>query len=323
MGGLCGNRESVELTAAMIRKGREPHSIIICGERGLGKKTMAKVVAAQLLCEKGDGSVCGQCRSCRLIEHGAHPDFITVGSSENGNYKIDDIRAAASDAYISPSEGKYKIYLIPDLDRSVQTLIQIQNTLLKLIEEPPESTVIILTAKSKEIFLDTIISRTVHLQAQEVSPMQARTYLTENGIENAMAEEAVRRSGGNIGQCIRYSQDEGLRKIAGYAEEAARAIADKDEYAMLHAFSKCDGKKDALSSLLVYMQRIVRDSCRLRIGANPELIFSQEVCRSLSVCCSAKRLADIYDILVDYNRRLSGNSLAAVVVNALTAKLFS
>jgi DNA polymerase-3 subunit delta' len=320
---LCENKKSVELTSSMIKKHREPHSIIICGEHGLGKKQIAKVVAAQLMCEKGDGEACGECRSCRLIEHGTHPDFITVKANENGNYKIEDIRAVTSDAYVSPSEGRYKIYLIPDLDRSVQTLLQIQNTLLKLIEEPPDSTVIILTAKSKEIFLDTIISRTVHLQAEEVPPAAAQAHLMKIGIGSAEAEEAVRRSGGNIGKCIQYVQDENLRRLAKYAADAAMAVAKKDEYALLLAFSGCDGKKDSLYTLLIYMQRIIRDACRIRVGAEPERIFSQEICRSLSVSCSAKRLADIYDILVDYNRRLAGNSLAPVVVNALTAKLFS
>lgn len=320
---LCENKRAADLTASMIRKGREPHSIIICGEHGLGKRTIAKVVAAQLLCEEGSGTPCGKCRSCRLIEKDAHPDFITAKPSGSGNYKTDDIRAIVSDAVISPSEGKYKIYLIPDMDRSVQTLPQLQNVLLKLIEEPPDTAVIILTARSKEVFLDTIISRTVHLQAEEVAPAAAQAWLIENGVSAELAEEAVRRCGGNIGQCLEYSQNEDLRNIAAIAERASAAIAENNEYELLTAISECEAKKDSLIKLFTFMQRIVRDSCRIRAGAEQSRIFSQKVCRSMSMSHSALRLADLYDILGDFRYRVSANCSIAMLINALPAKIFS
>jgi DNA polymerase-3 subunit delta' len=319
---LIENEEIISLTASMISKKREPHSIIICGERGLGKKLIARKIAAQLLCEKGGGTACGVCRQCKLIESGSHPDFIVAKASETGNYKVDDIRAITSEAYISPSEGRFKIYLIPDLDRSVQTLPQVQNTLLKLIEEPPESAVIILTARSKEIFLDTIISRTLQLQAQEVSPADAQAYLTEMGRDGILAEEAVRRCGGNIGQCINYCEDEKLRKLADSAEKAAEAIADGNEYALLKALSDCAGKREQFITLAGFMQRIMRDSCRMRVGAEIPRAYSQAVCRKLSAACSARRLTDIYDILGEFSRKASANCMPAVLNNALTAEIF-
>ena len=114
---LCENRSAADLTSSLIAKGREPHSIMICGEKGLGKKLIAKLIAQQLLCENGTGTPCGVCRACRMIEDGAHPDFITAPANALGNYKVDDIRALTADAQISPSEGRYKIYLIPDFCR--------------------------------------------------------------------------------------------------------------------------------------------------------------------------------------------------------------
>jgi DNA polymerase-3 subunit delta' len=320
---LCGNSRTTELTASMIRKGREPHSIIICGEHGLGKRTLARVIAMQLLCESGNGEPCGKCRQCRLAESGNHPDIITVQASETGNYKADDIRAVTSDAVVSPSEGRYKIYLIPDLDRSVQTLPQVQNILLKLIEEPPESAVIILTARSKEIFLDTIISRTVHLTAEEVTPAEAQAYLEQNGTDSALAEEAVRRCGGNIGQSLEYCENEKLRELAALAEKAMQAVAERSEAKLLRAVSDCDGKRETFITLIGYMQRIARDACRMRVGAEQPRAFSQRVCRSLSENCSAVRLADIYDILGDCSKKASANCSVSIVTNALTAKLFS
>lgn len=318
---LCENKALTELTASMIAKGREPHSLIILGERGLGKKTTAKIVASQLLCEKGDGSYCGTCRHCRLIENGTHPDLITAVSSETGNYKVDDIRKITSEAYISPSEGRYKIYLIPDLDRSVQTLAQIQNILLKLIEEPPESAVVILTARTKEIFLDTIISRTIQLQTEEVSPENAQAWLIKSGADRLTAEEAVRRCGGNIGRCLEYKDSEKLRRLADTALQAADALAASDEYALLLAFGNTDGKKEQFRELLLFLQRIARDALRMRAGINDTLAFSAQTCKKLSLSCSQKRLLRIYDSVGEYIIRAQSNCNISTLSVALAAEL--
>ncbi len=310
----------------MISKGREPHSVIICGEKGLGKRTIARYLAAQLLCENGSGTPCGNCRSCRLVERNEHPDIYTAVSSETGNYKVDDIRMIVSDAYISPSEGRYKIYIIPDIDRSPQTSVQLQNILLKTIEEPPASSVLILTARSKEIFLETIISRTVHLNAAEVSPANAMAYLISHGKDRRIAEEAVRRCGGNIGRALFYTEDEEERASAEAALTCCRALAGRDEYIMLKTLSGLGTKKNAFITLTGYMTRIIDDTVKLRTGvggakSGGEFLYSQEVCRELGKTYSLKKLADIYDALTDHAGRAAANCLVQTLQNSLAATL--
>ena len=322
---LVENKSSIDLTAKMIAKGREPHSVIICGEQGLGKRTLAKYLAAQLLCEKGTGIPCGSCRHCRLIANNAHPDVITAVSSDSGNYKVDDIRMIVSDAYVSPNEARMKVYIIPDIDRSVQTSVQLQNILLKTIEEPPDMTAIILTARSKEIFLETIISRTIHLYAEEVTPAAAMAYLIGKGINKAIAEEAVRRCGGNIGRALQCSQSEEERASAELAVNCCRALAkgSSGEYELLAAVSECDGKKAAFMSLVGYMQRIVRDAVRLRENVGSEYIFSREVCGALGRAYSSRKLVKMYDSLAEHSTRASANCLVSMLQNSLTAALVS
>lgn len=321
---LIENERVTELTARMISKGREPHSVMICGERGLGKRTAAQYLAAQLLCEKGTGVPCWECRHCRLVEKGEHPDVITAVSSETGNYKVDDIRGIVSDAYVSPSEGRYKIYIIPDIDRSPQTSVQIQNILLKTIEEPPASSVLILTARSKEIFLETIISRTVHLHTAEVSPANAMAYLIRHGRDKTLAEEAVRRCGGNIGRALIYTENEDERAAADCALKCCRALAAGREYDLLCAVSECEGKKAAFTALVGYMTRIIDDAVKLRTAQpDSEFVYSQEVCRKLGGAFSLRRLADLYDVLTDHAGRAAANCLVSTLQNSLTAALMS
>ena len=321
---IVGNKDAVQLTARMISKGREPHSVIICGEQGLGKRTMARYLSAQLLCENGTGTPCGVCRHCRLIAKGVHPDVMTAAAGDSGNYKVDDIRAIVSDAYVSPNEARLKVYIIPDIDRSVQTSVQLQNILLKTIEEPPDRTVMILTARSKEVFLDTIISRTVHLFMSEVEPAAAMAYLIDRGADKALAEEAVRRCGGNIGRALAYSQNEEERKLAELAVKCCRALVNGGgEYELLVNISACDGKKAAFMTLTGYMQRMIRDAVRLRAGVGTDFVFSREVCGSLGSAFSPRRLADMYDTLADYSRRAAANCLVSLLQNSLTAALVS
>lgn len=320
---LVGNQEAIGLTERMIAKGKEPHSVMICGEGGLGKKTLAQYLAAQLLCDEGKGKPCGKCRNCRLVEKNQHPDFITVQSTETGNYKVEEIRKIVSDAYVSPNEARYKIYLIPDVDRSVQTSLQLQNILLKTIEEPPASTIVILTARSKEIFLDTIISRTIHLYAQEVSHADAQAYLIEHGVEMRLAEEAVRRVGGNIGRALHYADSEEERSVADLAVRTCSAIAAHNEYELLLAMSQCEGKKNTFITLTEYMQRVVRDAARMRVKAAVKFAYSQEVCSALSSAFTARRLADMYDVLGEYSRRAAANCLVSNLQNGITAELIS
>ena len=84
-----GNREPIELIRRMVCKNREQRSILIHGEKGLGKKHLAKYIAAAYLCREHDGVPCGECKSCRMIMHGTHPDIINVKANANGNYIID------------------------------------------------------------------------------------------------------------------------------------------------------------------------------------------------------------------------------------------
>lgn len=316
-------QKEINAVTAMIAKNRKPHSIIICGEKGIGKKTAAKKIAMQLLCENGldeNGEPCGTCRNCRLIKNDAHPDFITVCASPSGNYRLEDIRAVVSDAVIYPNEGRYKIYLIPDLDLSQQTLSAVQNVMLKLIEEPPESAVVILTAKSKEIFLSTIVSRTLCLQVNEMSFSGAQSALIGRGINRAAAEEAVRRCGGNIGVCIEYCENEKLRDIAEIALVAAKAIAEKNETNLLTALSQCGSDKRSFISLMSFIRRIFRDACRLKVKAPHTYAFSAETCSYLGQVYSNGRLAEFYDISGDFIERANMNCAVSSLINAFCAK---
>lgn len=316
------NTEALDIVRSLAGKGREPHSILICGERGSGKKTLAKDIAKILLCENGCGVGCNECRVCRLIEKEAFPDVMTLQAPETGNIKVDEVRAIVSQASQTPTEGRFRVFILADLDRSVQTLIQIQNILLKLIEEPPDHAVMILTARSKELFLDTVVSRTLQLRTETPEPAQTAAFLIESGFERYDAEQAVSRCGGNIGNCLEYLNDKQIRENADSALKAMEALAASNEPELLKELTLITGKKNGFINTMKFMQRIVRDAQRIRAKLPVQYPFSQKLCQKLGEKFGDIRLVEIYETAGEYSKRAEANCQLAVLENALAAQLF-
>lgn len=324
---LYSNEPVKKLLKSLISKGREPHSVVITGERGQGKKALARYIAASLLCENGQGEPCGRCKSCRMIENGAHPDFITAGANENGNYQVDVIRGLVSDAVVKPNEGRFKVYLIPDLDKSSNTSVQVQNILLKLIEEPPEHCVIILTAATKEIFLDTVISRVLCLNTLPCSDEEIRAFLDagygESGAYSADdIENAVAFSSGNIGRSVEFLEDKSVALAIDIAKECAQAIFQGNEYELLRAFFMAEGKKAVFRRVIGLLQEAFRDACVLRLGIDSTVGFMPKEASKLAEKFSVESCCGIYELLGDYISRIDANANLTLTMNSLAAGFF-
>ncbi len=322
-----GNSEPLELVRRMILKGREQRSIMIHGEKGLGKKHLAQYIAASYLCQRHDGTPCGECRSCRMIMHGTHPDIINVQANANGNYIIDEsIRPIVADSAVMPNESRYKIYIIADLDRSVNTAVAVQNILLKLIEEPPEHVAVIMTARSKEIFLPTIISRTLPFAVSSVSEQESTAYLREN-YPDATGEQiaqAVSAGRGNIGRCRAYLEKESFFESVQAARELCDAAVTGDGYRILRSLHAADGKKALARESIELFGEIVRDACVCRVGEAEEKMsvscYAQGA-RKLSSELSAGACTDLYDTVCDYIGRIDANCNLSLTLNSFAAKL--
>ncbi|MBR4554751.1 MAG: hypothetical protein IKO27_04065 [Ruminococcus sp.] len=319
---LYSNEENKKLISLMTARGREPHSVVITGERGSGRKALAGYLAASLLCEDHSGKPCGKCKSCMMLEKGTHPDFITAEQNENGNYTLDSIRALVSDAVILPNEGRYKIYLIPDMDRSVNTATAVQNVLLKLVEEPPAHCVLILTAVTREIFLPTIVSRVFPLATEPCSQHDAEQWLTMKGCYGQDdIIRAVSVCGGNIGRCVEFIEGKDLPLAFECAKAAAEAMLENDEYSLLKAFFMCDGKKAAARQALVFLSEIMHGACLYALGVEPEKCCYKRGAELLASRYGSAWAEEIYALVRDHTGRVDANCNLSLTVNSLTARI--
>ena len=321
---LYSNEENKRLISLLTSKGREPHSLVITGEPGSGRKTLARYFAASLMCDSKSGTPCGSCKSCRMLANNEHPDFITAVPNDNGSYTLDSIRQLVSDSVIKPNEGDLKVYLIPDLDRSGQTAAAVQNVLLKLVEEPPDHCIIIMTAAAKEIFLPTIISRVITLATEPCSRSDAEEWLTLQG--RFQQEDIIRAAaccGGSFGRCIEFLEGSTLAPAFECAKDVVTAVLARDEYMILKAFFACEGKKQVLKEALGFLAQIMRGACLMRIGAKPEDCCWDRGAEMLSEKLSGTALERLYELMTDASQRLTLNCNQNLTVNTLTAQIYS
>ena len=196
---LLGNAQLKTELRAAIDRDRLSHGYLICGAKGSGRHTLARLLAAAMQCTAPKGRPCGVCTACRKVFSDVHPDVITVDDTEHKGVGVEVIRAARKDLYVLPNEGRRKVYLFP---RAADMNQNAQNALLKALEEPPAYGAFLLLAEEEEKLLPTIRSRCVLLRLSPVPEAECLAALRREFPDRAERElaEAYRRSGGLYGQ---------------------------------------------------------------------------------------------------------------------------
>ena len=236
--GLLGNDRLKENLISSLGKGRISHFYLISGPEGSGKHTLARLLTAAILCRE-TGKPCGKCGPCRKVLEGNHPDVITVDDPEHKTVAVRIVREAREDVFIRPNEADHKIYLFPQ-----ELGIEGQNTLLKILEEPPNYGVFILMTDNPDKLLPTVRSRCTELALQA---------LDEDTLCRALAKEFPDRSA------------EDLRAAAirsgGWLGQAKALVSEGADLPQTEAFVQAFARRDGLllTQTLAPMEKWKRD----------------------------------------------------------------
>ena len=148
-----------------IINNRIGHAFLFCGTRGTGKTSIAKLFAKAVNCEHPvNGSPCNECATCRAIADGSSMNVIEIDAASNNG--VDNIRQIREEVQYSPSEGKYKVYIIDEVHMLTQGAF---NALLKTLEEPPSYVIFILATTESHKIPITISSRCQKYEFRRIS----------------------------------------------------------------------------------------------------------------------------------------------------------
>ena len=301
---LLGNDRLKQNLAESLAKGHIAHFYLISGPEGSGRHTLAKLLAAAILCQDRHRP-CLRCTPCRKVMEGNHPDFITVEDPEHKNVAVRIVREIREDVFIRPNESDYKVYPFPQ-----ELGIEGQNALLKILEEPPKHGVFLLLTDNPDKLLPTVRSRCTELKMQSLSEAVLRRQLRQD-FPQAQDEDlsaAIARSGGFLGQAreLLKSGDQLPPQTEGFVN----AFAHKDPLLLTQTLVPMEKwKRDALADILTDWMGIVEEALASRSGIRA----ISPLARQLSQLRTASELRDALMVLkkaADYTR--SNVSPAAV-----------
>ncbi|BEV70670.1 hypothetical protein THUN1379_01520 [Paludibacterium sp. THUN1379] len=243
---LVGQEHVVRALSNALTDARLHHAYLLTGTRGVGKTTIARILAKSLNCEVGVGAEpCGECPACRQIDAGRFVDLLEIDAASNTG--IDNIREVLENAQYAPSIGRFKVYIIDEVHMLSKSAF---NAMLKTLEEPPAHVKFILATTDPQKVPVTVLSRCLQFNLRNMTPQQVSGHLAHVLAQEGVSYEAPalallgRAASGSmrdalslLDQAIAYGvgevREEGVRAMLGavdrrYLFVLAEALAEGD-----------------------------------------------------------------------------------------------
>lgn len=256
---FVGNTVVLERLGTLFDSGRFPHALMIEGEQGIGKRTLARQLAAMLECREED-KPCHDCSQCKKVIKGIHPD-VFEHSADGGSsvFKVDVIRKVIADAYMQPNEGNYKIYILGNCDCMNASA---QNALLKILEEPPQYVIFIMTVSNKSKMLDTVLSRSVVVTLEGVDVNDGACYISSHfeGFDEQKTRELLSSFNGNIGKTLDALGQGKNNELVKLCDDICIALVNDNEYELLKCCAAFQRDRQAIVFSMELLKNIFRDA---------------------------------------------------------------
>lgn len=294
---IIGHRTLVSLLTRSIARQSLPPSLILSGPSGIGKRMAAMATAQALNClnpvplpDTGDGAgvdACGTCAACRRIERGVHPDVLVIQPNDKGNIKIDVVRDAIERAAYRPFEGRRRVTIVESADGLENAA---QNALLKLLEEPPPSSVFMLVTAMPDTLLITVRSRCPQLRFRGLTNDEVVSLLQARGIDEKRARAAALVAEGSIGDALVAAEAEAddvdAREVA--LRVLAQAATSDDGRRRIECAKELVAKsptglseRDQLTLYLRAMSSLLRDVLLLSTGGDAATLANRDLRQAL------------------------------------------
>lgn len=327
---IHAQENTVKALKSSIKQNKVVHAYLFTGLRGCGKTSTAMAMACALNCDSPmeDGDACGTCLSCRRIESGNDPDVIIVRPDGNQT-KIDDLRQMIDKLRFAPLSGKYITVIIEQADTLNASS---ENSILKILEEPPDYAVLILLSSNPETLLPTIRSRCRKVRFRTAGFEETLGYLKEHTeLSDDDARIIAACSQGLIGKASELASD------PKFMQERAAVLQKMTEWASgpdvmgltlaesMRAMAESKRKNDPdvrtrvrrLSIMLEYILSWYSDILSLKVQGDSAFISNkdhEDTLRYLTDIYSVNRLTSAVRVIMDSRRYLEGNITPQLVL---------
>ena len=245
---VAGQEHIVKTLKNALATGKLAHAYLFAGPRGTGKTTMAKLLAKALNCDEGIGHQCNECKNCKAIIEGTHPDVLELDAASNNG--VDEIRELIDKVKYGTILGRYKVYIIDEVHMLSTGAF---NALLKTLEEPPEHVIFILATTEPHKILPTILSRCQRYDFTKLSDKDIK-----NRIKSVLEHEGVSYNEEAVDIIISLA-DGGMRDALSILDQVLAYSGNKLDVKDILDIFALESKEEKLALLNAIIQKDVAD----------------------------------------------------------------
>jgi DNA polymerase III subunit delta' len=343
---LTGNARVKAVLKRMLVTDRLPGAMLFTGEEGVGKKLFALEVARALNCRTPkDHEACGVCSSCvriRKLNYPTrddadewtqiiwtdHPDVGLVVAPKRV-LRVEQMRQIEKEANFRPFEGKARVFLIDEADKLNDASA---NALLKVLEEPPRTSHLLLITARPAMLLPTILSRCQMIRFSPLTPAEIESHLVKTDIDVKTARLRARAAGGSMGRALAgdlvtfTSQRKAMLKVL------STLVLSNDRAQLLRSAEQLNEAqyKDEFEERLDVLETLIRDAWMLSLGVDTSRIVNEdlsaelkEIAQKLDPSRAGDWILQIEDLreqlIVNVNRKVTTDSLFLVMAGDVAA----
>lgn len=326
---VIGHAPVVTLLKQAVRRGRVPQALLFAGPEGVGKHTTAVALAQAVNCPvrraKDGDDACGTCQTCQRIARGSHSDVTVVDRGDDASIKVKMLRERVLDVVgYRPFEGERRVFIIAADDLQDAG----QDALLKTLEEPPASAILILVSAYPDSLSQTVQSRCRRLRFGPLSEREVVRVLVERaGADRAAASGLAAVSGGSVSRALEeQSGDLGDDRDAAMAVLAATKRPVPEQLKASAAFAKHDSDRrdrEALGARLDVLASLLRDLGALASGTDDVLanVDLERDLRTLSASFPLTRITAGYSAVGRAQNALERNASPKIVADWIALNL--
>src|SRR5215470_2599499 len=344
---LTGNDRVKEVLKRMLGSGRLPGALLFVGEEGIGKKLFALEVARALNCRTPiNNQGCGSCPACRRIAHLNYPtssdsdDWIPMIWTNHPDVgivvaprrvlRVEQMRQIEGEANFRPVEGKARVFIIDEAEKLNDNSA---NALLKVLEEPPSTSHLILITSRPAMLLPTILSRCQEIRFSPLTPAEIETHLVKSpGIDRKTARLRARAAGGSMGRALSgdlvtfTSQRKAMLKVLN------ALVLSNDRAQLLRSAEQLNEAqyKEEFEERLDVLETLIRDAWMLSLGVDSSRIVNEDLSAELKEIAQKMdpgragdwilQIEDLREqLIVNVNRKITTDSLFLVMAGDVAA----